>query len=188
MIFISVLYCTELILVILEIAYRNFSHLLLSIYIYCKNTFIICRNRDASPKGHVLHSPQDRLSSPNPEMANRSLNSVTQAVLRTLTHLALLVGLTAESLKTISALVQDGPQNGVENNLREFLWQHLRADLFVLQRALGRNLEECLITMHLLLRDLYLNPGAKIDYRAGLNRFEIYVGVRENACILYRKQ
>ena len=44
--------------------------------------------------------------------------------------------------------------------LAEFLWQHLRADLLSLQAALGLNVEECLLTLHILIRELYLHSGS----------------------------
>lgn len=109
----------------------------------------------------MLENPIDPQSSQ--EMTNRSLNGVTQAILRALTHLALLVGLTT-GRQVISKLMQKG-QHGDEIQLGELLWQHLRADLRSLHRSLGRNIDECFLTVHLLLRDLYLQSGKRISIK-----------------------
>ena len=72
-------------------------------------------------------------------------------------HLSLLVGLhTAQG--AVAAIVHNRSQP--EEQLAEFLWQHLRANLLSLQAALGYNMEDCLLTLHLLIRDLYLHPGS----------------------------
>ena len=87
----------------------------------------------------------------------RQLNGISQSLLRSLTHLSLLVGLHSAP-EAVATIVHSSDQRGEQ--LAEFLWQHLRADLLSLQAALGNNLEECLLTLHLLIRDLYLNPGS----------------------------
>ena len=86
----------------------------------------------------------------------RQLNGISQSLLRTLTHLSLLVGLHSAP-EAVAAIVHSNCQRGEQ--LAEFLWQHLRADLLSLQAALGHNEEECLLTLHLLLRALYLQTG-----------------------------
>ena len=113
------------------------------------------RNQDASPTGHVLGDARVRQTPA--EMTHRQLTGVTQAALRALTHLALLVGIT-NGPQVIAGLVQHRPQ-GDATQLGAFLWQHLRADLFALHRSLGRNFEESLLALHLLVRDLYLRLG-----------------------------
>ena len=103
----------------------------------------------------MLGDPRDRLVG---QLATyRQMNSISQSLLRALTHLSLLVDLHSAP-EAISAIVHSSSLRGEQ--LAEFLWQHLRADLLSLHAALGHNVEECLLTLHLLIRELYLHTGS----------------------------
>ena len=74
------------------------------------------------------------------------------AVMRSLTHLSLLLGISVDA-ESITGMIQPAPADA-----GQFLWQHLRADVQTLSRALGRNADECCILLHLLIR-LMLEPN-----------------------------
>ena len=74
------------------------------------------------------------------------------AIMRSLTHLSLLLGISVDA-ESITGMIQPAPVDA-----GQFLWQHLRADIQTLSRALGRNADECCILLHLLIR-LMLEPN-----------------------------
>ena len=118
-------------------------------------TILKRRHQDASPTGHVLGDPHARHA--GQPATYRQLNGISQSLLRALTHLSLLVGLHSAP-EAVAVIAHSSDQRGEQ--LAEFLWQHLRSDLLSLQAALGHNVEECLLTLQLLIRDLYLHTGS----------------------------
>ncbi len=83
------------------------------------------------------------------DATHRTLNGIAVSVLRALTDLSMLVGSSVDAA-SIAAMISPAPTGEVG----QFIRQHLRADMRSLSRALGRNMDECCIFMHLFLRQM----------------------------------
>ena len=88
------------------------------------------------------------MRNPDGEATFRSFSSTSMAIMRSLTHLSLLLGISVDP-QTVTGMIQPAPADA-----GQFLWQHLGADIQTLSRALGRNADECCILLHLLIRNM----------------------------------
>ena len=102
------------------------------------------------------------------DATHRTLNGIAVSALRALTDLSLLVGSSVDSA-SIAAMISPAPTGEVGL----FLRQHLRADMRSLERALGRNLDECCIFMHLLLRQMLTSHCPGIDIKE--HRYSLFI-------------
>ncbi|KAJ8362842.1 hypothetical protein SKAU_G00116730, partial [Synaphobranchus kaupii] len=101
---------------------------------------------DRTKPGHILGDPSRR---DNPEaLDTRNVSPVPFAILRMLTHLAMLLGVSAEPQSLGGIIVPPVQDPGV------FLMQHLQKDLEQLTQTLGLGVDDTVSTVHLLLRSL----------------------------------
>ena len=112
--------------------------------------FCTCRI-DKSQTGHILGKPESRGDDPFPE---RSLSPAVCCIIRAILHSALLwhsygVNSDTDGLMKLIKFGLDCPQD-----LPKFFWGHLQKDIQLLARALGKNIEESAIVVHLVLRNI----------------------------------
>ncbi|KAM9716156.1 E3 ubiquitin-protein ligase rnf213-beta [Menidia menidia] len=118
--------------------------------------------RDQTRAGHLLGAAAQR-----PEAPERQLTPSESAVLRLLTHLALLQG-AATHQRSVEEAVHPRPVD-----LLGFLWKHLEKDLAVLAGTLGQNREDAAVVIHLILSGFPTgSPGADLTSREGRRRWE----------------
>ena len=106
-------------------------------------------HQDTTKKGYVLGAPENRTHTA-PE---RHLSARAVCILRALLHSALIWATcnNQSSLEAIASLVT--PQM-LAKDLPEFFWAHLEKDLELLGRDTGKGLDEVVMIMHLVLRQI----------------------------------
>ncbi len=121
---------------------------------------------DTTQTGHCLGPPELRSNVPAPE---RALSPASCCIMRILMHSCLLWTSTHNEVCICSLVIADKPskiylifysQNstqGVRQLVQgyanpEFFWKHLEKDLNVLAQAIGRNVDECAVLVHLVLK------------------------------------
>ncbi|KAG5853532.1 hypothetical protein ANANG_G00026970 [Anguilla anguilla] len=102
--------------------------------------------RDRTQPGHILGDPSRR--GDGDALDTRNLPPVAFAVLRLLTHLALLLGAAADP-QCVSQIIRPSVQDP-----GAFLMQHLRKDLEQLTQTLGLGADDTVTAIHLLLSSL----------------------------------
>ena len=100
--------------------------------------------------GHSLGHPNGRSDLPFPE---RSLSPAACNILRAIMHSALIWASCkcASATEGLRALVKPAVH---PNELPEFFWGHLERDLQLVGRALGKNVEDAAIVVHLVIRHI----------------------------------
>ena len=105
---------------------------------------------DTTQVGHCLGHHTSRSAVPSPE---RTLSSAACNILRAIMHSALLWvscnndSATGDILELVKVNLRPG-------ELPEFFWEHLKKDLQLVGHALGKNMEEAAIVVHLVLRNI----------------------------------
>ncbi|XP_038597897.1 E3 ubiquitin-protein ligase RNF213 [Tachyglossus aculeatus] len=110
---------------------------------------LVQNDTDRTQKGHVLGSPHCRETA---AVGDRELAPVVFVLLRLLTHLAMLLGISRspQSLLTmIKPRVQDAGS---------FLLQHIQKDLEQLTKTLGKSADDTVNVVHLVLGGLLKTP------------------------------
>ncbi len=113
---------------------------------------IIYRN-DTTKTGYDLGAPQQRTVNSERE---RTLSATAVSIVRALMHASFLwAACHDEQLELIAGVVK-----GVRpQDLAEFFWLHLEKDLECMQNSTGRGLDECVMIMHLVLKEILVtNP------------------------------
>ena len=115
------------------------------------------RSKDTSKTGHVLGDSATH-SVTNPE---RSLSRVVVCILRALMHSAFLWACcnSERALVDISHLVKP---NVRPNQLPEFFWRHFEKDIELLGLATGKGLDETVIILHLVLKEMLTRSSASM--------------------------
>ena len=115
------------------------------VIILCNN----CNSQDTTKKGYNLGAPENRTIA-YPE---RNLSARAVCILRVLMHSAFIwASCNNESaLEAIASLIT--PQVALQY-LPEFFWAHLEKDLELLGRDTGRGLDETVMIIHLVLRQI----------------------------------
>ena len=106
---------------------------------------------DNTETGYALGHPNTRGNVPTPE---RSLTPAACCIVRVIMHSALLWtscnnDTATEGLLALVRLRLRSPQE-----LPEFFWGHLERDVQLLARALGKNIDEAAIVVHLILKNI----------------------------------
>ena len=116
---------------------------------------------DTTQTGHSLGHPTARGGVPSPE---RSLSPAACCIVRAIMHSALLWTSCNDVNATegLLALVKSGLHGPQE--LPEFFWGHLERDLQLLAMALGKNIEEAAIVVHLVLQNILTSDPAQGTY------------------------
>ncbi|XP_076008326.1 E3 ubiquitin-protein ligase rnf213-beta isoform X2 [Genypterus blacodes] len=104
---------------------------------------------DQTRRGHILG--EARLRSEAPE---RQVTYAQSCILRLLMHLAMLQG-TINNLRGVSNMIHPST-----SNVLDFLWKHLEKDITVLSKALDQNLDNTMVTVHLILKTCMESTGA----------------------------
>ncbi|XP_074936539.1 E3 ubiquitin-protein ligase rnf213-alpha-like, partial [Phalacrocorax aristotelis] len=99
--------------------------------------------KDKTAKGYILGSPDTRMNE-----LQRCLSPACVSLARSLLHSSLLLGIYAGK-QAILDLMKEEPED-----VEEFFWGHLRKDIACLAEALGRNMEDAVLTVHLFLQHL----------------------------------
>ena len=118
--------------------------------------FSLHDSTDITQTGHSLGRPEARGDIPVPE---RSLSPAACCIVRAIMHSALVWTSCNNDAETggLVALVKNGLQTPQE--LPEFFWGHLERDVQLLAKALGKNLDDTAIVLHLVLHNiLNTNP------------------------------
>ena len=109
---------------------------------------------DTTKTGHDLGAPQQRTVNSERE---RTLSATAVNVVRVLMHASFLwAACHDQQLELIVEVVK-----GVRpQDLAEFFWFHLVKDLECMQRSTGRGMDECVMIMHLVLKEILgTNPS-----------------------------
>ncbi|XP_064180420.1 E3 ubiquitin-protein ligase rnf213-alpha-like [Anguilla rostrata] len=109
-------------------------------------TATAAQTQDRTQPGHILGDPSRR--GDGDALDTRNLPPVAFAVLRLLTHLALLLGAAADP-QCVSQIIRPSVQDP-----GAFLMQHLRKDLEQLTQTLGLGADDTVTAIHLLLSSL----------------------------------
>ncbi|XP_064403130.1 E3 ubiquitin-protein ligase RNF213-like isoform X2 [Halichondria panicea] len=112
------------------------------------------RVNDTTKTGHDLGAPQQRTVNSERE---RTLSATAVNVVRVLMHASFLwAACHDQQLELIVEVVK-----GVRpQDLAEFFWFHLVKDLECMQRSTGRGMDECVMIMHLVLKEILgTNPS-----------------------------
>ncbi|KAL2078388.1 hypothetical protein ACEWY4_026073 [Coilia grayii] len=104
---------------------------------------------DQTQRGHALGEARQRSEAPN-----RQRSSAQSALLRVLTHLAMMLG-AARNQQGIRQMITPPVRDVIE-----FLYNHLEKDMEVLGRTLDLNLDDTVIVIHLIL-----NAAAKDSHQ-----------------------
>ncbi|KAK7107714.1 hypothetical protein V1264_015588 [Littorina saxatilis] len=109
------------------------------------NTELNKVNADQTQQGHILGSAGQRGMESVPE---RQLSAVECAALRFLTHAALYLAASNPAQRDqVAGMTQ--PRVGADE-VCQFYWDHLRHDIQVLQRVLGRSADDVYLVLHQL--------------------------------------
>uniref|UniRef100_H3D2U7 Uncharacterized protein n=1 Tax=Tetraodon nigroviridis TaxID=99883 RepID=H3D2U7_TETNG len=96
---------------------------------------------DQTRTGHILGEAAQRS-----DAAERQMTCAQTCILRLLTHLAMLLG-SIKDQRSVGDMIH--PRC---SDVSSFLWSHLEKDIHVLGEALGQNLDNTAIAVHLILR------------------------------------
>ncbi len=116
--------------------------------------FLPLYRNDTTKTGHDLGAPQQRTVNSERE---RTLSATAVNVVRVLMHASFLwAACHDQQLELIVEVVK-----GVRpQDLAEFFWFHLVKDLECMQRSTGRGMDECVMIMHLVLKEILgTNPS-----------------------------
>ncbi|XP_063077858.1 E3 ubiquitin-protein ligase rnf213-beta [Engraulis encrasicolus] len=113
---------------------------------------------DQTQRGHALGNARQRSEAPN-----RQRTTIQSALLRLLTHLAMMLG-ASQDLEGVRAMVTQPVGDVIE-----FLFHHLEKDMEVIGRTLDLNLDDTAITIHLILHAALAFSGGSHQQRADLS-------------------
>ena len=127
---------------------------LLIVTIVIRKNYLLYRN-DTTKTGHDLGAPQQRTVNSERE---RTLSATAVSVVRVLMHASFLWAACHEQQLELIVEVVKGVRP--PQDLAEFFWFHLVKDLECMQRSTGRGLDECVMIMHLVLKEILgTNPS-----------------------------
>ncbi|XP_033975098.1 E3 ubiquitin-protein ligase rnf213-beta isoform X3 [Trematomus bernacchii] len=95
---------------------------------------------DQTRTGHILGRAHQRSEAPE-----RQMTSAQSCILRLLTHLTMLQG-SIKNRKGVGDMIHPRPYD-----VSNFLWEHLEKDLDVLGQTLDQNMDNTVVTVHLIL-------------------------------------
>ncbi|XP_028287710.1 E3 ubiquitin-protein ligase rnf213-beta isoform X2 [Parambassis ranga] len=98
------------------------------------------RQRDQTRTGHILGEAHGRSEAPE-----RQMTYAQSCILRLLTHLAMLQG-TTRNQRSVEDMIHPRP-----HDVSHFLWNHIEKDLKVLGKTLDQNMDNTVVTVHLIL-------------------------------------
>ena len=113
---------------------------------------------DETLQGHTLGAPAARQREAIPE---RNLGPTATSLLRLLTHMAMYLGANRHPEKTVRLIL---PAITVEQ-VDDFLFDHMTCDLEVLASSLGRSVEDCVLLVHLVIRNIG-KDDKKCEYKS----------------------
>ena len=121
---------------------------------------IFCYRHDATKTGHTLGRAESRTSIPAPE---RNLSSPAVCIIRALMHTAFIWCSCHQQdlVHDLATLVKPFVDLG---HLPEYFWMHLHKDIQHLSRVTGRSIDESVLIIHLILKDILTKeaPPSKI--------------------------
>ncbi|XP_041350668.1 E3 ubiquitin-protein ligase rnf213-alpha-like [Gigantopelta aegis] len=100
---------------------------------------------DQTKTGHILGDANQR---PNISPSERKLSGQACALLRLLTHAALLLGCDI-NLQAVSFMVQPTVQN-----VCQFFWDHIQKDIEQLHRGLGKSVDDIFLILHFIFHQI----------------------------------
>ncbi|KAF3854020.1 hypothetical protein F7725_014708 [Dissostichus mawsoni] len=95
---------------------------------------------DQTRTGHILGRAHQRSEAPE-----RQMTSAQSCILRLLTHLAMLQG-SIKNNRGVGGMIHPRP-----SDVSSFLWEHLEKDMDVLGQTLDQNMDNTVVTVHLIL-------------------------------------
>ncbi|KAI4801198.1 hypothetical protein KUCAC02_000123 [Chaenocephalus aceratus] len=95
---------------------------------------------DQTRTGHILGRAHQRSEAPE-----RQMTSAQSCILRLLTHLAMLQG-SIKNNQRVGDMIHPRP-----SDVSNFLWEHLEKDMDVLGQTLDQNMDNTVVTVHLIL-------------------------------------
>ncbi|XP_068694646.1 E3 ubiquitin-protein ligase rnf213-alpha-like isoform X2 [Montipora foliosa] len=104
----------------------------------------VAQRADRTMRGHVLGDPTARSKSLASE---RNLSSVVVGITRILMHCAMIEGACRQPQDVASLINPRVPPEA----LARFLWDHLRMDLELLAKSLGRSVDDTILCIHMIL-------------------------------------
>ena len=131
----------------------------------------MCRN-DATPTGHVLGGAVSRTGIPAPE---RNLSSPAVCIMRALMHTAFIWCSChqQDSVHDLAPLVKPFVN---PDHLPEFFWMHLKKDFEHLSRVTGKSIDEAVIIVHLVLKDILTKqPPACKEYYVYAMQYSVMI-------------
>ncbi len=128
---------------------RNFEAIL---FLACLRLVALLYRNDTTKTGHDLGDPTQRPSQPERE---RDLSATAVCVVRALMHSSFLWAACHNQHQLVDIA---GVTKGIvpPQNLAEFFWFHLVKDLECMQRSTGRGVDECVMIVHLVLKEIML--------------------------------
>ena len=126
-------------------------------YVAAAGNVLAAGRGDRTAKGHILGNAGARSKVPIPE---RKLSPVSVSLIRLLTHIAMHLG-ASENAANVAPLIAPPIAN---NQVAQFLMQHIELDLEIIAKALNRSPEECCLFLHILLANvLTVQQGNFLD-------------------------
>ncbi|XP_068731195.1 E3 ubiquitin-protein ligase rnf213-alpha-like [Montipora capricornis] len=116
--------------------------------------YAVAKRQDRTKTGHALGDPGSRPTVAEPQ---RNLSPILCSLVRIVMHAAMVMG-ASRNAKATAQLIKPSCQPDL---VTQFLWRHLRRDLYLLGRALGRSVDDAALTVHLVLHQMILLNGGQ---------------------------
>ena len=107
---------------------------------------------DNTLHGHILGPPANRQREAIPE---RKLSPATTSLLRILTHMAMSLGANEHPDEVKQLIVP----NIAIDKLHKFLYNHITCDLEAMESSLCRSVEDCVLLVNLVIRNIGMDDG-----------------------------
>ncbi|XP_052807608.1 E3 ubiquitin-protein ligase rnf213-alpha-like isoform X3 [Mya arenaria] len=98
---------------------------------------------DNTLRGHIL----GRAVRNAPLRPERELSALHCCVIRLLLHMSMFLGPSEQIVKIVRSDIE-------EDNIRQFSWEHIEANIHDLQRALGRSVDDVLVLLHYVIKNI----------------------------------
>ncbi|XP_077981790.1 E3 ubiquitin-protein ligase RNF213-like [Glandiceps talaboti] len=122
----------------------------------------IARDEELPMTGHIIGKPEERKE--EVPVSCRKVRPVSFAVLRFITHAAMFFGCIHHPKEVKDLIHLKGKSSLSSEEVVDFLSQHMKMDVQLLAKAIGRSEEEANLTLHLVLCSMMTPPCEQTDY------------------------